>query len=432
MMLKLTARGIDRVRRLASPAILRTAAWSLVVASIILAAAGLILQSLAGTSYSSLSIPLLIISLIPAGGWLVVSALVVSRHPRHPVGWLLCLAVIGAPIDMFSTGYAAYDSLNGSGSLPGVTLALVWLSAGGTFPFSSTGFTLMLLLFPDGHLPSPRWRLVGWAAAAALFLFPPLKALQPGPVDPSSDILGLNPLAVSVGLWSYLKPLVWIAGGIMILSYGAAAVSLIVRLRRAKGEQRQQIKWLVHPAILFAFSLPFLVYAVVEANDRILGIGLAMGFPALMGIFIAVAFSIFKYRLYDIDLIIHRTLVYSALTGALALVYFASVILLQWILPAGSAITIVLSTLVISALFSPLRRRIQNGIDRRFYRRKYDARQTLDAFNAEMRDEVELDTLCQTLLAVVDEALRPAHVSLWLKPSSRRSDQGLRIRRMIK
>lgn len=152
-----------------------------------------------------------------------------------------------------------------------------------------------------------------------------------------------------------------------------------------------------------------------EPNEVATGIGLVLGQPVIAGMVIAIAFAIFKYRLYDIDIIINKTLVYGALTGALALVYFSSVVLLQQIFSAESPITIVLSTLAIAALFSPLRRRIQTGIDKRFYRREYDARQTLAAFNALRRDEVELEQLSEALLTVVDETMQPAHVSLWLK-----------------
>jgi len=406
----------DRIRRLDSPTILRTLAWSLVIAFIILAAAGLTLQARADTSYADLGIPLLIIALIPAGLWLVVSALVVSRHPHNPVGWLLCLAVIGAPLDLFSAGYITYDTPARHGSLAGVVLALIWLSTGGSFSISNTAFTLMLLLFPDGHLPSPRWKVVGWMAVAAQVLFTLLKAVQPGPVDPASDIFRPNPLGVSEPFWSHLEPFTWIAGGIMVLSYAAATVSLMVRLRQARGQQRQQIKWLLYPAALFGLTLPLQVYSVVEpSDDRILGIALAITIPPLIGILIAVPIAIFKYRLYDIDVIINRSLVYGALSGALALVYFVTVVLLQWILPAESPVVAVVSTLAVIALFSPLRRRIQDGIDRRFYRSKYDARQILDSFQGEIKDEVELERLSQALLAVVDQTLRPAHISLWLK-----------------
>jgi hypothetical protein len=161
--------------------------------------------------------------------------------------------------------------------------------------------------------------------------------------------------------------------------------------------------------------LPLLFIGTVEGDEVILRIGLALGQLAAAGIIIAIAFAIFKYRLYDIDIIINKTLVYGALTATLALVYFMSVVLLQQIFPAESPISIVLSTLAIAALFSPLRRRIQNAIDKRFYRRKYDAQQTLTAFGVKMRDEVELDRISETLLAVVDETMQPAHASLWFR-----------------
>jgi hypothetical protein len=162
-------------------------------------------------------------------------------------------------------------------------------------------------------------------------------------------------------------------------------------------------------------SLPPLILGLFEPGEGIMGIGLILGQPAIAGMVMAIAFAIFKYRLYDIDILINKTLVYGALTGALALVYFSSVVLLQQIFPAESPITIVLSTLAIAALFSPLRRRIQSGIDKRFYRRKYDAQQTLNAFSLMMRDEVELERISAALLAVAEETVQPAAVSLWLR-----------------
>jgi hypothetical protein len=146
-----------------------------------------------------------------------------------------------------------------------------------------------------------------------------------------------------------------------------------------------------------------------------LGVGILLF--SVAGMAIATVIAMFKYRLYDIDIIINKTLVYGTLTGTLALVYFASVVLLQQLLPAESPIAIVISTLVAAALFSPLRRRIQNAIDRRFYRRKYDAQQTLAAFSVSMRDEVELDQISESLLAVVDETMQPAHATLWFRKS---------------
>lgn len=179
--------------------IARWIAWSLVAIFIALATAGVTLQIISNTSYSRIPIAALIIVIILVGAWPVIGAMIVSRHPQHPVGWLLSLGLLAGPIDMFAHGYVSYDTMAFSGSLPAVGLALVWLKWSG-FPFAVTAFTLMILLFPDGRLPSPRWRMVGWTAVAALLLYLPFQATEPGPVDPFSGISLLNPLGVSASL----------------------------------------------------------------------------------------------------------------------------------------------------------------------------------------------------------------------------------------
>jgi len=393
----------------------RWIAWSLVGAFIILATAGLSLQAISQHTYAAgTPIVVLIIAVILVGMWVVTGALIISRHPRHPVGWLLCAGMFSPAIDMFSAGYAAYDTFVYPGSLSGVNLALVWLKLSSLGAFGTAAFALILLLFPDGRPPSPRWRVVTWTAIGTLILYLSLQALEPGPINflPGR----IYPFGVSASLWTYLEPLRWMAISILMLCYAAALLSLVSRLRRAWGDERQQVKWLIFPASLYWISL-ILLYFFGEfmADELIAEVFLSVAQAAVAGMVIAIAFSIFKYRLYDIDIIINRTLVYSVLTGSLALIYFASVALLQGILPAESPIAIVLSTLAIAALFSPLRRRIQNTIDKRFYRRKYDAQQTLAAFSAQMRDEVELEQLSEALLSVADETMQPTHVSLWLK-----------------
>jgi hypothetical protein len=375
----------------------------------------LTLQAISNTPYVNTGLPVLAILVILVGVWIVTGALIISRHPQHPVGWLLCAGLFSPAIDMFAAGYAAYDTYAFSGSLPGVDLALVWLKLGNLGAIGLVAFTLIILLFPDGRLPSPLWSRVSWTAVGTLLLYLPLQASEPGSADPVFLPIRINPLGVSASLWAFLKPLMWVAFSVLALCYVAALLSLLFRLGRARGDERQQIKWLIFPAWLYGIFLPLLFIGTVEGDEVILRIGLALGQLAAAGIIIAIAFAIFKYRLYDIDIIINKTLVYGALTATLALVYFMSVVLLQQIFPAESPISIVLSTLAIAALFSPLRRRIQNAIDKRFYRRKYDAQQTLTAFGVKMRDEVELDRISETLLAVVDETMQPAHASLWFR-----------------
>jgi hypothetical protein len=295
---------------------------------------------------------------------------------------------------------------------------LIWQSwTGGSFVIILS--MLLILRFPDGRLLSARWAWVAWLAAGAISVYLPLDAVEPGPLQvfPFLD----NPFGVSQTIWAVLSPLRSIAIFVEVMCLLAAASSMVLRLRRARGDERQQIKWMVYAAAYFALTLALIFYGEIGSIETVLRAGIVLHSISLVGLFAAMAIAIFKYRLYDIDIIINKTLVYGALSGTLALVYFSSVVLLQQIFPDDSQISIVLSTLAIAGLFSPLRRRMQSGIDRRFYRRKYDAQQTLAAFSASMRDEVELERLSETLLAVVDETMQPAHVSLWFKEGTLRA-----------
>jgi hypothetical protein len=197
----------------------------------------------------------------------------------------------------------------------------------------------------------------------------------------------------------------------------AGGFSLILRLRRARGDERQQVKWLLLPLGLFVIGIPIIVLSENDPTGLLMLLGGGMHMLAVSGMVVATAFAIFKYRLYDIDLIINRTLVYSALTGSLALVYFLSVVLLQQVFSAQSQFSIVLSTLATAALFSPLRRRIQEIIDKRFYRRRYDAERIISAFAVQMRDQVELEKLSAALLATVEETMQPERAALWMRDS---------------
>jgi hypothetical protein len=398
-----------------NPRFARMIAWSLVGLFFILAAVGLTLQAIANAPYAGTPLPALIFLVILLGVWIVTGALIVSRHPHHPVGWLLCAGLFSPAFDMLAAGYAAYDTYVFSGSLPGVELALVWLKLGSLGALGNVAFTLIILLFPDGSFPSPRWRRLAWLTVGTLLLLLPLQAVEPGPLDAAFLTDRTSPLGVSASLWVFLKPLMWAAFSILVLCYAAAVLSLVYRLDRERGDARQQVKWLILPAGLYGIFLIFLLLGTLAVNEVLLEISLPFGQLAVAGMIIAIAVAIFKYRLYDIDLIINRTLVYGALTGALALIYYLGVVFLQQLFPSASQFAIVFSTLATAALFSPLRRRIQNAIDRRFYRRKYDAQQTLAEFSLLMRDEVELERLSATLVDTVEGTLQPSRVVLWLK-----------------
>jgi len=280
----------------------------------------------------------------------------------------------------------------------------------------SSGFfptSVLLLLFPDGRLPSPRWWPVAWGVTLGTAGGMVGNALKAGPLVDFPQIA--NPYGVG-------SPVVWvlgIAGSIVAAgSMVASAVSLIVRLRRAGSEQRQQIKWLAYGGVVVVGTIfvgALVIPWSVPVSILIMSVAL-LGLPIFTGI------GILRYRLYDIDLVINRTLVYGSLTAMLVAVYAGGVAVAQTILRALTGqvqqpqLVIVVSTLVIAALFNPLRRRIQNFIDRRFYRNKYDAARTLGAFSSRLREETDLATLSNELVSVVDETMQPEHVTLWLRP----------------
>lgn len=387
-------------------------AWALAVLYILLTVSGQMLQFLAGRPWD----PVLGFSgnaMLSAAMtvWSIIGAVIVSRQPDNRIGWILCAIPLTAATEDLSFGYAAYDLSAHPASMPGADIMVVW-TAISSLPFVMALLMFLFLLFPDGRLLSPRWRLVARLGIGAVVVAIPLLALKPGPLEFYPFFT--NPVGVGGSIWIILEPLRDLAVALSMLCLLAAAISLIIRLYRARSDERQQVKWLAYTAAFFPLGLLFFLFEPTRAT---LITAWALQSVTIVGLPIAAAIAIFKYRLYDIDIIINKTLVYGALSGTLALVYFISVVLLQQVFPAESPISIVLSTLAMAALFTPLRRRIQNAIDRRFYRRKYDARQTLAAFSVSMRDEVELDQISETLLAVVDKTMKPAHASLWFRKS---------------
>ncbi len=394
------------------PRTARLIAWSLVAVFIVLAATGLTLQALAGTSYSNIGLPVLTAAVALAGMWPVTGALIVSRHPRHPVGWLLSLSLMVASFDMFAYGTFSYDAVVYPGSFPGVDLALIWLNMSG-FPFSILAFTLILLLFPDGRFSTPRWRVVGRVAAGALLLHLTTLLLKPGPVDPTSGILAPNPLGVGAPLWSALEPVMWTAFAIMALCYGASIVSLVLRLRRARGEERQQIKWLVYPSTIFLISVPFLFLGINGGDELILGMALALSLPAIMGTVIAVAFAILRYRLYDIDLIINRTLVYGALTASVVMIYVLVVGGLGAIFQAESNLLVsLLATGLAAVLFQPLRERLQRAVNRLTYGERDEPFEALARLGRRLEEVFSPQMVYPAILETVAQALKLPYAAI--------------------
>jgi hypothetical protein len=347
-----------------------------------------------------------------------VGAVVASRLPENPIGWILCAGGLALGISYSAGSYADYALFASSRPLPGVEYA-AWVS-------NWTGITALLLtaaflflLFPDGRLPSRLWRPVAWAVVIGSVISTLGSAFASGTLETHSSIV--NPVGIGGAFGNFLGMLDGYGTIILILSCFASVLSPVQRLRRARGQERQQIKWLVFAAGLMVagFVLSYL-WQRGAANS-------VAWFAFILGIMLlplAIGVAILRYRLYAIDFIINRTLVYGSLTVLLVLVYVGGVVGLQTAFRAltgqESTLAVVASTLAIAALFGPLRTRVQAFVDRRFYRRKYDAAKTLAAFNARLREETDLDTLRADVVGVANATVQPEHTSLWLRPDASR------------
>jgi hypothetical protein len=356
-----------------------------------------------------------------------VGALIASRRPEHRIGWLFCAIGFLVAVDHICGQYATYALLAHPGALPAGEAAAwirswIWIVSGGLGVF-------LVLLFPDGRLASDRWRYLAWLNVFVAVLGSVVVAFSAGPVDAIPAIrnpLGVESLGTALG--GRAADLVEVLQAAIAL---IAAVSSFVRLRRAAFGERQQIKWFAYAAAILVLGalLSSPVPAVWDAW-WVPWAGFALYIAGIVGVPVAVGIAILRYRLYEIDLIINRTLVYGALTALLALVYFGGVALLQGVgslifrMPFGSLaaqesqLATVVATLTMAALFTPLRRRIQSFIDKRFYRGKYDARKTLESFSAKLRNETDLEALSDDLVGAVTETVQPSHVSLWLRPDA--------------
>ena len=379
-------------------------AWSVCAVSLVLIAGSMVFLVLNGGTVQDW---------IFVGGMVstaIVGGLVASRRPGNPVGWFFVVSAASLALQALTSEYAQYGLITDPGSVPAAR-ALAWPQTWLWVP----GIVLLLiflpLYFPNGRLLSRHWRWVVWLAVVLCVLAAVNTALLKKEADVNTSIA--NPLAIEVpaSAFSLFETML---EGLLTAVAVVSAMSLVVRFLRSRGVERQQMKWLAYAAalmpvlIILGYLTPFvdlvteLVFAVIP---------------------VAVSVAVLRYRLYDIDVIINRTLVYGSLTALLALVYFGGVAMTQTVFGALTTgredlpqLAIVVSTLVIAALFNPLRRRIQSFIDSRFYRRKYDAAKTLEAFSARLRDETDLDRLGDDLGGVVTETMQPEHVSVWLRP----------------
>jgi hypothetical protein len=366
-----------------------------------------------------------------------VGALVASRRPHNPIGWIFCGIGFLYAAQSFAVAYGDYSlvvrhgvgvhvqhvpAAIDFGALAGVKI-MAWLSSWiGSDAIGLIGVALLFLLFPNGRLLSSSWRPVMWTAVGAGATFLVVYTFTPGPLDTFPFIT--NPVGIGGTVGHILGMLGNIGLVVLLIALLASAVSLILRLRRAKGVERQQLKWFVYAATLATIgTVVSYAGAYVFASDLINAIGYWESQLAFAALPVFTGIAILRYRLYDIDRIINRTLVYGSLTATLVAAYFAGVTATQAVFQTLTGkeqlpqLVVVASTLMIAALFTPLRRRIQALIDRRFYRRKYDAAKTLEAFSTKLRNETDLDALSDDLQSVVRETMQPAHVSLWLRPA---------------
>jgi hypothetical protein len=372
-----------------------------------------------------------------------VGALVASRRPENPIGWIFCGTGILYGVQAFASGYANYAQLGHDGSLPGGAV-MAWISGWIGVPILPLAGALLVLLFPNGKLLSRKWQPVVWIAACGSAMLALAAALDPGsllfqptfdnPLGFGGDIGKLGPSESrplldqpslarradpNINASGIVEILVRVGFFFVLVSWLFAVAAMITRMDQARGAERQQLKW-------FVYTVALLVVGFLAA---LLGFGQHsvawnIGIAAFNFLPVAAGIAILRYRLYDIDVVINRTLVYGVLTAALALVYVGSIVLFQGLFRAlsggNSQLAVVASTLAIAALFVPLRRRVQAFVDRRFYRRKYDAAKTLETFSVKLRDETDLEALNYDLVEVVKETMQPAHVSLWLRPPDRK------------
>ena len=356
----------------------------------------------------------LVVYVLGFGAFLVVGALVVAHHPNNAIGWIFSAIALLAFTGGLAAEYAIYGLVTRPGSLPGATFA-AWYASWPWYPALALALVFTPLLFPTGHLLSPRWRSLAWLAGAATAAFTVLAALR---AELEFDIgLGkhhviANPIGVT-GMENPEESTVGVALlGLITLSAVVAFVSLVLRFRRARGEERQQLKWFTYAGVLVPlFGLVDLLPAPV---DGIVSAAPIVFLPVAAGI------AILRYRLYDIDRLINRTLVYGLLTALLAGVYAGGVLVLGQVGGMGRdppSWVVAGATLAVAALFRPARRRIQAVVDRRFNRRKDDAARTIQAFTTRLREQIDLGTLSTELLAVVDQTMEPTRVSLWLRPA---------------
>ncbi len=397
-------------------------AWFICLSCVTLAAGSLLLALVNGRTLGEFFVEeniVLIVTLTVA--FSAVGALVASHRPGNPIGWIFCAAALCQVLAVFGDEYATYALITRPGSLA-LGAEMSWLTEWIWAPGLGLILVFLPLLFPDGRPPSRRWRWVAWLGGVSIAMIVVLASIL---LWSERGTQLLRDTQIVVGGPGWIVVLLSAAFPLMLLAGFAAVISLFARFHRTGGVERQQIKWFAYAtavSLFWMFLLDGIPYSsrIFEAFTTVLGLFVIPSIPVAAGI------AIFRYHLYDIDRLINRTLVYAALTGILVALYLGGVVVLQALfrsLTGGeSTLAVVASTLAIAALFNPLRRRIQAFIDRRFYRMRYDAAKTLEAFGARLRDEVDLGNLADELVGVVRETVQPEHASLWLRKPEPRSD----------
>src|SRR5215213_6882853 len=349
-----------------------------------------------------------------------VGALVASRRPYHRVGWLLVALGLSLVAFGFTFSYTRYGLVARPGALPAAGYLAGFANGAVFVNLSLTGF--VLLLTPTGSLPSPRWRWWAKVQVAALVVAFLTSALHPMPLYPEYPEIG-NPLGVAALADGPLAAAFPVGALLILVGLMAGAGSLLLRFRRARGLERLQLRWLAWGAALAAAALLVALTALVVEGDSVVlqaAVGMCVALLPL-----ATGAAILRYRLYDLDRIISRTLAYGLLTVLLGLGYAGVVLGLGRLLPQGSSLVVAAATLAVAAVFQPARRRVQQTVDRRFNRRRYDAARTIEQFSSRLHQQIDLGTLTAELLAVADRTVEPKMASIWLRPPMERSGRSI-------
>jgi hypothetical protein len=357
--------------------------------------------------------------LLVALGFPLVGAVIARKRPDNAIGWLLLALGLVFGAGLFADSYVE----SGATALVG---PVAWYSAWTLYLWLGLGVVILPLVFPDGKLLSPRWRWALWTAVAAIVLSFIGIGFKPGPLDTNQKPDIQNPVGIPA-LKGALEVVNVIGEVLFIAAILAAIASVVVRFRRSRGEARLQLKWFAWVGGVMIVGFLFASITAALGDDSPLAVVGNIGWPVglfamIVGIPVATGIAVLRYRLYEIDVVINRTLVYGLLTATLAAAYLGSVLLLQLALgpvTSGSSLAVAVSTLGVAALFRPARARIQTVVDRRFYRHKYDAARTLEDFTTRLRDQVDLDELGGELRGVVRDTMQPEHVSLWLRGAER-------------